>query len=282
MEVLKLLITVKTYPIPSSKYDELVCTAGVSETGEFVRIYPVNFRDLPYSKQYRKYQWIEVHAKKHTGRDSRKESYRPNCDTLQILGEPIPTTKGDWSARGRYVLANRAASMEELHDQQSSDKTSLGIIRPRQVTDLVISEDDADWKAGFLAALKQSRIWDDREVTKQPPRKVPFKFSYRFECDDSRCKGHRMMIEDWEVGALYWRLIDKGATPQEAALGVKDKFLGTLCSDKNDTHFYVGTILAHPKSWVVIGVFYPKKPTTSQSKKEPPNKDQNLRLFADD
>lgn len=25
-----------------------------------------------------------------------------------------------------------------------------------------------------------------------------------------------------------------------------------------DTHFFVGTILAHPKSWVVIGVFWPK------------------------
>jgi len=27
----KVLITVKTYPIPSNKYDELVCTAGVTE-----------------------------------------------------------------------------------------------------------------------------------------------------------------------------------------------------------------------------------------------------------
>lgn len=30
---LKVLITVKTYPIPSAKYDELVCTAGVTERG---------------------------------------------------------------------------------------------------------------------------------------------------------------------------------------------------------------------------------------------------------
>ena len=33
---LRVLITVTTYPIPSSKYDELVCTAGVTETGDFV------------------------------------------------------------------------------------------------------------------------------------------------------------------------------------------------------------------------------------------------------
>ena len=42
-ERLKVLITVKTYPIPSKKYDELVCTAGVTESGDFVRLYPINF-----------------------------------------------------------------------------------------------------------------------------------------------------------------------------------------------------------------------------------------------
>jgi len=40
-EHLKVLITVKTLPIPSSKYDELVCTAGVTEAGDFVRLYPI-------------------------------------------------------------------------------------------------------------------------------------------------------------------------------------------------------------------------------------------------
>ncbi len=50
-EKIKVLITVKTYPIPSARYDELVCTAGVTETGDFIRLYPVNFRDLPFSQQ---------------------------------------------------------------------------------------------------------------------------------------------------------------------------------------------------------------------------------------
>ena len=85
-EQLKVLITVKTYPIPSAKYGELVCTAGVTEEGDFVRLYPVNSRDQPYGKQYRKYQWVEIDAERHRGRDSRKESYRPDCDTLVILG----------------------------------------------------------------------------------------------------------------------------------------------------------------------------------------------------
>ena len=96
---IRVLITVKTYPIPSKTYDELVCTAGVTEDMEFIRLYPINFRELPFEQQYRKYQWIEVEVEKHKGRDTRKESYRPVGDSIRLIGEPIPTHKGDWSDR---------------------------------------------------------------------------------------------------------------------------------------------------------------------------------------
>ena len=266
MKPLKVLITVKTYPIPSKTYDELVCTAGVTEAGEFVRLYPINFRELEYDRQFKKYQWIEVMAEKHTGRDSRKESYRPNCETLRVLGEPIPTKRsGDWSERARYVLANKARSMEELKDRQKADRTSLGVFHPAKIHDLLISDDDADWKPSFKKELAQARLWDRRTVTKVPPRKVPFKFHYKFECDDERCKrNHKMMVVDWEAGVLYWRLVDEGATPSEAAGKVRDKFLNQMCGTDRDTHFFVGTTGAFG-TWVVIGLFWPKKPTSKES-----------------
>lgn len=261
MQKLKVLITVKTYPIPSATYDELVCTAGVTEAGEFVRLYPINFRDLPYSQQYRKYQWIEVMAEKHKGRDVRKESYRPDCDSIKILGEPIPSNPGNWSKRARYVLPRKSRSMEDLHEQQAADRTSLGIFKPKAVHDLVVSPDAPEWKDSFKAALQQARLWETRTVSKKPPRKVPFKFQYQFECEDSRCgRNHQMMIEDWELGRLYWRMVDQGDSPESACRKVRDKFLGEICGADKDTHFYVGTILAHPTSWVVIGTFYPKNP----------------------
>lgn len=259
-EHLKILITVKTYPIPSSKYDELVCTAGVTEEGDFVRLYPINFRDLPYIQRYKKYQWLEVDAVKHTGRDSRKESYRPDCKSIRLIGEPI-SSQNNWAERSKYVLAKVSPSMEELQARQQKDKTSLGIFKPREVLDLIIKPDEPDWKPGFKAALMQQRLWENRKASKEPPRKVPFKFQYKFSCDDPRCKGHQAMVEDWEVGALYWRCIDAGGTTQEACEKVKRKFLDDLCSTANNTHFYVGTILAHPKTWVVIGVYYPKTTT---------------------
>jgi hypothetical protein len=258
-EHLSVLITVKTFPIPSSKYDELVCTAGVNEQGDFVRLYPINFRDLPFSQQYKKYQWLEVDAVKHTGRDSRKESYRPDCDSIRLRGEPI-SPRNNWAERARFVLAKPSGSIEELYAKQELDKTSLGIFRPKEVSDLIIVPTEADWKPGFKAALMQQRLWENRRASKEPLRKVPFKFQYRFSCDDVRCNGkHQMMIEDWEIGVLYWKCVDRGATPREACDKVKQKFLEQICAPERDTHFYAGTVLAHPKSWVIIGTFWPRK-----------------------
>ena len=258
MERLRVLITVKTYPIPSAKYDELVCTAGVTEVGDFIRLYPINFRDLPYEQQYRKYQWLEVMAQRHRGRDVRKESWRPDPETVRILGEPIATGNGDWSERGKCVLKKAARSMEDLWEQQKQDRTSMGIFRPRRVKDLVVSETDPEWPPKFIEALKQARLWETRKKTLRPPRKVPWRFQYRFECDDERCNGnHQMTIEDWEVGQLYWNCIDRGDAPDRAVEKVRQKFLDQICGDDKETYFYVGTVSDYP-TWVVIGTFWPR------------------------
>lgn len=75
MALTKVLITVKTYPTISGKYDELVCTAGFLEDGTWIRIYPVPFRKRAYTEQYKKYDWIELDLVKNTS-DFRPESYR--------------------------------------------------------------------------------------------------------------------------------------------------------------------------------------------------------------
>lgn len=42
----KILIVVKTYPTRSKKYQELVCTAGLDEKGNWYRIYPIPTKTL--------------------------------------------------------------------------------------------------------------------------------------------------------------------------------------------------------------------------------------------
>ncbi len=163
--------------------------------------------------------------------------------------------EGDWSVRATYALANVAQSMEELQERQELDRTSLGVVKPKVIQKLVIETAEPTWSREFLESASARRLWDDKPVTKTPPRKVLFKFSFQFKCNDARCTGHRMMDEDWEVGALYWRLVDNGATPAKAADAVRTKFQAQMWQPGHNTHFFVGTVSGHPKSWVIIGVF---------------------------
>ncbi len=55
MERKRVLILVKAEPSPSRKYGSTVCTAGITEDGEFIRLYPIPFslfcdRERKFSK----------------------------------------------------------------------------------------------------------------------------------------------------------------------------------------------------------------------------------------
>ena len=84
MPTTRVLISVKTYPALSEKYDELVCTAGFLEDGTWIRIFPVPFRKLNYHNQYVRWQWIELDLVNNTS-DFRPESYRPANLDKEIL-----------------------------------------------------------------------------------------------------------------------------------------------------------------------------------------------------
>lgn len=252
----KVLITAKTYPHPSATYQELVCTTGVLEDGTFIRLYPIDYRYMPYWKWYKKYQWIEVEIIKND-KDPRKESYRPKVDTINPIAEPL-STKNNWQERKKFVLAKGTQTIEHLNELKDQDKTSLGIVRPTNISDFVIKPCTDEWKGQWQTALKQNRLFGP---DKKPLEKVPFKFSYIFTCDNNRCRGHKMMIKDWEVGQLFRKMKEQGNNPKEAAQKVKETFYNELCASDIDTHFFVGTVLSHG-TWLILGVFWPKKEKT--------------------
>jgi hypothetical protein len=67
------------------------------ENGEMVRLYPVSFRYLDRSQQYSKWHIVELEISAND-QDYRKESFRPNLDTLRVIGSPITTDSG-WIER---------------------------------------------------------------------------------------------------------------------------------------------------------------------------------------
>lgn len=251
----KILITVKTYPVPSKKYQEVVCTAGITEDGEWVRLYPIDYRYLPPEAQYKKYQWIEIDLQSRgAGSDQRKESYKPILENIVLLGEPLSTAKG-WLARREIVDKLPHLTMRQYQALYDEDGTSLGIVRPSRILDMKVERrKQEDWDEGQQGILSQQRLFG------QSPKelaKIPYKFSYVFECEDSD-KPHNAMCEDWELGALFLNERKRLGSDEAAAESVRRKFFDELCAPSKDTRFFVGTIFPY-NTWVVLGVFYPPK-----------------------
>lgn len=250
----KVLITVMTYPHPSLSYDEVVCTAGITEQHEWVRLYPINYRYQPRQQQFRKYQWIEIDLLPHGAKnDQRKESRKPILDTITVLGEPL-STDNRWAERRTIIDAMPTYTLQQLKTLYETNQTSLGIVRPTRVLDLIIEPDEPEWKPRWQAHLSQFRLFGPQP---KPLRKIPYKFSYVFECEDST-KPHQASITDWELGVLWLKEADRLGDEWTAAESVKQKFFDEMCSPEKDTRFFMGTVFPY-NTWIVLGVFWPPR-----------------------
>jgi hypothetical protein len=263
----KILITVTTYPLPSRSHDELVCTAGMLENGEWIRIYPVPLSflgDLRGSGQVQsiKYNWIEIDFKRRTD-DFRPESHSPlNYDfrDLKIL-ERIDT-KNNWAERKQICLQNVYTNMERLIDDSKEPKNiSLAVFKPTSIIKLDWEETDREWKNEWKDLRKQGDLFASDKDPEILIPKLPYKFSYVFK--DETGKQRKLMVEDWEIGALYWNCLRAANGNENVALQkVKEKYEDEF--KVKDTHFFLGTTrewhMRRAKNpFVIIGVFYPKK-----------------------
>lgn len=250
----RVLITVMTYPHPSERYQELVCTAGITEDHQWIRLYPIDYRYRPHGQQFHKYQWIEVELEEQADRqDRRKESRTPRLETLRVLRPPL-TTKDGWRERREIVDRMPHSTIKELKALYESERVSLGIVRPARVLDLQVKLAPKDWKPKWDEILKQMRLFGPPP---KPLRKLPYTFHYVFECEDST-QPHRAMIEDWELGALFLKEADRLGSDKAAADNVKTKFFGEMCDPSKDTRFFMGTRFPY-NTWLVLGVFWPPK-----------------------
>jgi len=123
----KVLITVMTYPHPSRGYQELVCTAGINENNEWVRLYPIDYRYRPRNQQFRKYQWVEIDLLPRGDKnDRRKESRKPLLDSLQVLGEPL-STKNGWRERWEIIDRMSTYTVKQLREMHEAEQLRWGL-----------------------------------------------------------------------------------------------------------------------------------------------------------
>ncbi|MDR0829963.1 MAG: hypothetical protein LBN95_07620 [Prevotellaceae bacterium] len=262
----KVLITVKTYPTISSKYEELVCTAGFTENGKWIRIYPIQFRKKSYNEQYKKYDWVELDLIKNKS-DFRPESFRLKDidDEIKIVGK-IGTTN-NWQERKQYILQNVYENLEKLITEAHNKNicTSLAVFKPAKITDFTIENVEREWDKVKLAKLdaeqRQGNLFKQPENLFEVVKKLPYKFSYIFE--DNAGTQSKLMIEDWEIGQLFWNCLEKyEGNEQKACEDVRKKYFNDFAKTKN-LYLFLGTSQVHhfpsKNPFMIIGVFYPKK-----------------------
>lgn len=274
MALTRVLITVKTYPTLSSKYDELVCTAGFLEDGTWIRIYPIPFRKLDYDKRYKKYDWVEIDLVKNKA-DFRPESYKPKSldSNFNIVGSI--NTDNNWQFRKEIVLKNVYTDLTKLiEDSKNRDiNISLAVFKPKEIIDFLVEPVDRVWDKKKLDALKanaqQLKLFENSDNPFEVVQKLPYKFSYRFTDENNR--ESKLMIEDWEIGALFWNNLKKHEGNEVLACqDVRKKYFDDFAKTK-DLFLYLGTTFEFhlknaPNPFVIIGTFHPKLEDTIQIK----------------
>lgn len=198
--------------------------------------------------------------------DFRPESHSPkNYDfkDLKVLGSL--NTDGNWLLRKEHCLSEVYTNLETLiEDSKSPNNKSLATFKPSSIISFEIEPDEREWKDEWKELRKQGDLFSQENSPEIEIQKLPYKFYYRFR-DDSG-KESRLMIEDWEIGQLYWNCLAAAEGDENLALKkVRQKYENDFINNK-DVYFFLGTTrqwhMRRAKNpFVIIGVFYPKKET---------------------
>lgn len=264
----RVLITVKTYPNPSVKYDETVCVAGVRlDRGEpeWIRLYPVRFRNVDEGAQFDKYEIIEVDVTPHGTSDPRIESYRPLQDTIEHISKV--DTKSDWAMRrellGELRGATTTCALIRAATANSMDvpAPSLGLVKPTVIQ--VKVSPGKPWDADQLRKIERASQPDLFGEGLRPLEPVPFEVRYQYRCADAQCPGHDQKVLDWELGQAgrrWQRQYGSDAIDQ-----IRKRWQDEIAADDRDLHFFVGNQHQRRGSFSILGTWWPRRGTEQLS-----------------
>jgi hypothetical protein len=245
----RLLVLAKAVPEISSKYESLVCVAGITDSGEWRRIYPIPWNIFwgTSSRNFKKKYWIEYETA--GSGDYRHESMKIKPETIKPIGEAS-------FSEIESMLKDRLTTIEEL-EELGPKKTSLGVVEPKELIDFVPTSNK------HYEELTQMSKQKDLSGGKAVKLDIPeYKYRYIFKDVIGEKRNHENLCEDWEVGELYRnckRYLEQGKYKNEEELHqkVKEKML-TKITKNGHFYFIVGSHFIFP-TYMIVGVVYPRK-----------------------
>jgi len=240
----RILITVRTYPVPSRTYIETVCTGGINDQGKWRRLFPVDLRYLEIERQYKTYDVIQIQLQNSS--DSRPESRRPNLQTIKKIDH-----LDEWSSRCQWINPTIMNSMDELIDRERT----IAPVAVSEVLEFQIKRDAENWTPEQLDKLSQKHLFRKNKALE----KVPYKFRIRWVDGDK--KEHVHTYTAWEVHQTWrnWRRMYDDDVNER----IRDKWLNEVCNESNQLSFYMGNYARRPKQFSITGIFNPPRGVAS-------------------
>lgn len=243
---LRVYILVKAFPQPSKAHEETVCCAGITQDGrELLRLFPIRFRRLPIEQRFDRYDLVEMTATK--APDFRPESYRVDETSIRLIQSGRTLSP---EAKVQLWQPFIAPSLNQLYADNRATNRSLGIIKPDpgSIRFTIKPAKDADAADRQIAEeVRQMQQTSFLEDPLTPLGKPEFAFGYDFT---SAGHPHGPMIHDWEVQEAYRRY--KRKYGEEALEHLKRMYGQTMPSQ--NLHLVMGTMLAHPRTFIIIGL----------------------------
>jgi hypothetical protein len=244
----KLLVLAKAAPEASKRYEELVCIAGVTDKGEWRRIYPIPWELFwkDSGKKFMKKQWIEYELVDDKPSDHRPESRKVKFETIKVLEKA--------SFREiESITKPRITTIESLISH-GAKTVSLGAIKP-ELIDFTLM-DNKQYEE-ILGMSKQQTLTGKTAVLEPPEHKYRYIFT-----DVKGEQPHKMLCEDWELERLYSGCKKKLRNGEYSSIDVvhekvKDKMFRKI-TEHGHFYFVVGTHYRFP-TYIIVGVLYPRK-----------------------
>lgn len=234
----EVLVLGSTYPSHSAKYREIACTGAIDcQSLRMVRLHPIPLRYLEEGQRFHKFQLVSMRTRPHDG-DGRPETLRVHVESI-VPGRVIPAEAPE--ERRSYLdrSPSLCASVEDLQRRWEQDRTSLGIVRPKELLEVRLRKrperEVREWMEKERARMAEQLVFGD------PPKPldcVPVTFNVSWKCDDPACKTHDMRLLQWGLHELYRKL----ASDRDCDAKVTEKMKKELDQNGRDVYFFLGNL----------------------------------------